>query len=66
MKTDTPVTLTLSALASRWACSPDSIYRFMRDDLDLPMPFTLPSGAKRWHLAEIEAYEAAHRHQRAA
>lgn len=56
-----PETLSVTMLARRWGVSKDSVYRYLRDDLEMPRPFTLPSGLPRWRTAEIVAFEDARR-----
>lgn len=53
--------LPINGVAERYATSKHSIYRWMRDQRDFPMPVVLPSGIKRWPVADLERWEATHR-----
>ena len=53
--------LPINGVAMRYATSKHSIYRWMRDQRDFPLPIVLPSGVKRWAVADLEAWEAMHR-----
>lgn len=49
--------LTVDQVATRFAVSKDSIWRWRREG-DFPAPYKLSGRTARWRLAEIEAWEA--------
>ncbi|WP_187336460.1 helix-turn-helix transcriptional regulator [Novosphingopyxis iocasae] len=57
--------LPIDGVAERYATSKHSIYRWIRDDRGFPMPIQLPSGVKRWAVADLVAWETSSRAERA-
>ena len=53
--------ITVNRVAERYETSKHSVYRWMRDRRDFPLPIVLPSGLKRWSAAELDAWDNAHR-----
>ncbi len=53
--------LPINGVAERYATSKHSIYRWIRDQRGFPLPIVLPSGVKRWAVADLEAWEATNR-----
>jgi predicted DNA-binding transcriptional regulator AlpA len=53
--------LPIDRVAERYATTKFSIYRWLREQRDFPLPVVMPSGVKRWAVTDLEAWEAAHR-----
>lgn len=53
--------LPINGVAERYATSKHSIYRWMRDERDFPLPVVLPSGVKRWAVSDLERWEQTRR-----
>ncbi|MYL97206.1 AlpA family transcriptional regulator [Novosphingobium sp. FGD1] len=53
--------LSIDRVATRYSTTKHSVYRWMRDQRDFPVPIVLPSGLKRWSVAELAAWESRNR-----
>ena len=53
--------ITIDSVASRYKTTKHSVYRWLRDQKDFPAPLVLPSGLKRWSVAELDAWDITHR-----
>ena len=53
--------LSIDGVAARYATSKHSIYRWIRDQREFPLPIVLPSGIKRWAVADLIEWESRNR-----
>lgn len=53
--------LPIDGVAARYATSKHSIYRWIRDHREFPLPIVLPSGIKRWAVADLIEWETRNR-----
>lgn len=53
--------LAIDGVAERYATSKDSVYRWIRNGRDFPVPIVLPSGLKRWAICELDQWDSTHR-----
>lgn len=53
--------LPIDGVAARYSTSKHSIYRWIRDHREFPLPIVLPSGIKRWAVADLIEWESRNR-----